>query len=75
MRKLVDLDDDTSIALMTLCQQRKTTVQSLFDEAISDLLAKYRMPRGLHEALKMSAKGPRSIQVNVPAERRALPRR
>jgi hypothetical protein len=69
VRKIIEFDGETWLALQELSHDRMATTQELADEAFRDLLKKHRRPATLREALKASA---RAIPANDAG---GLPRR
>jgi len=53
-RKLVAFHDEDRRTLEELAEDRSSTFQELMDEAVRDLLRKYKRPTGLREALLAS---------------------
>ncbi len=59
MRKMVHIDTASLKALELLAADRKVSLQDLVDEAIGDLLKKYRRPVTTKEMFAQSLKGSR----------------
>jgi hypothetical protein len=56
MRKLIDFDDETMVALTQLGRNRMSTLKELADEAFADLLKKHGVPMDLKDALRQSVR-------------------
>ena len=59
MRKMANIDTAALKALELLAADRKVSLQDLLDEAIGDLLKKYRRPVTTKEMFAQSLKGSR----------------
>ena len=60
MRKLIAFDDDTFAKLTQLGRDRMATIQELADEAFADVLKKHGIPVDLKDALRKSARDPKT---------------
>jgi len=60
LRKLIAFDDDTLDKLTQLGRDRMATIQDLADEAFADLLKKHNIPVDLKDALRKSARAPKT---------------
>ena len=61
MRKLIAFDDGTFAKLSQLGRDRMATIQELADEAFADVLKKHGIPVDLKDALRKSARDPKSM--------------
>lgn len=68
MRKLIEFDDDTFDKLKQLGRDRMATLQELADEAFADLLKKHGIPIDLKDALRKSARLPRTAGLREAAK-------
>ena len=60
VRKLIAFDDDTFAKLTQLGRDRMATIQELADEAFADVLKKHGVPVDLKDALRKSARNPKT---------------
>lgn len=56
MRKRIEFDDETWLALQLYARDSMKSIQELADEAFRDLLKKHRRPTTLKEALRASTR-------------------
>ncbi len=64
MRKLVAFDRASLDALELLAADKHTRFQALMDEAVADLLKKYRRPTAMKDQFKQSLGRTRSGKAN-----------
>ena len=70
IRRRIEFDGETWIALDRLAKDRMSTVQELADEAFRDLLKKHRRPTTLKEMLRESVRShPANDQQPLPRKR------
>ena len=70
VRRRIEFDAETWVALDRLAKDRMLTVQELADEAFRDLLKKHRRPTTLQEMLQESVSShPANDQMPLPRKR------
>ena len=70
IRRRIEFDGETWIALDRLAKDRMSTVQELADEAFRDLLKKHRRPTTLKEMLRESVRSHPANDHGAPRRRR-----